>query len=169
EETDEEEENYTDDADRRVLPVQVGLGAGLNRGRDFLHPRIACRLGEYPANRNGAVGDRRYRADEREDERIGHGTLPSKVRRMRSPGRHSEDARGQTCYFASARSKKSSRSWPQNNSPSQTYVGEPNTPRSTDYCVSTLERRAMSGASARATSAAESRPRAVAIAASVAG
>ena len=39
-------EGLADDADRRVLLVQIGLGAFLNGGRDFLHARVAGRSGQ---------------------------------------------------------------------------------------------------------------------------
>ncbi len=54
------QDNEQDDAhecDRAVLAIQIGACAGLNRGRDFLHARIAGRLREDPANGNGAVRD----------------------------------------------------------------------------------------------------------------
>jgi len=78
ENADDEEQDHADDADRRVLAVQVGLGARLDRCGDLLHPRIARRLGEDPLDGNRAVNDGRYRADEREDKRIGHGDSPSR-------------------------------------------------------------------------------------------
>ena len=147
EDADDDEQDDADDADRHVLAVQVGLGAGLDRGGDLLHPRVARRLGEDPADGHRAVDDRRDRADEREDERLDMEISPSKecddreraaasaiavgaaVARSRSCGRTRAAVRwsrqrscdgpaaAKTRYFASARSKKSSRSCPQNSSP----------------------------------------------------
>ena len=51
------EQNDADDGDGGVLPVQVSLGARLNRRGDFLHARIAGRLRQNPAYRNDAVED----------------------------------------------------------------------------------------------------------------
>ena len=43
---DDDEQDDADDADRRVLAVEIGLGAGLDRRGDLLHARIAGRLGQ---------------------------------------------------------------------------------------------------------------------------
>ena len=43
--------------DGAVLPIQIGAGAGLDRGGDFLHARIAGRLRQDPAHGKGAVDD----------------------------------------------------------------------------------------------------------------
>ena len=69
-------------------------------------------------------------------------------RASRSVGaaRSSRARRWQTRYFASLRSKKSSRSCPQNGSPSQTYQGTPNTCASIACAVMASRRAAMSGA-----------------------
>ncbi len=54
---DGKEENDADYRDGGILPVQVGTGARLNGGGDFLHPGIAGRLLQNPAYRNNAVED----------------------------------------------------------------------------------------------------------------
>ncbi len=48
---DDDEQDDADDADRRVLAVEIRLGAGLDRGGDLLHPRVARGLGEDPVDR----------------------------------------------------------------------------------------------------------------------
>ena len=97
EHADQHEEDYADDADRRVLAVEVRLRAGLDCRGDFLHSRIARRFGEDPADGDRAINDRRNRADEREDERIGHENTPcsnvivvKRLSRRRSCGRPGE-------------------------------------------------------------------------------
>ena len=44
-----EEQDRAGDADSRVLPIEVGARAFLDRRRDLLHARIACGLPEDPA------------------------------------------------------------------------------------------------------------------------
>ena len=56
--TQRDEQDDPDDGDGGVLPIQIGLGAGLNRRGDFLHARIARGLRQNPAHRNDAVEDR---------------------------------------------------------------------------------------------------------------
>ena len=57
-----------------VLPVEIGLRAGLDRGGDFAHPVVAGGLLQDPSDRHEAVDDRSGRADEREDEAVGRWT-----------------------------------------------------------------------------------------------
>ncbi len=64
---DDGEQDDADDADGHVLAVEVGLRAGLDRGRDFAHPVVAGRLLHDPADGHAAVDDGGDRADERED------------------------------------------------------------------------------------------------------
>ncbi len=59
-EPEHDEEHDSDDADRRVLPVQVGAGAFLDRSGDFLHSRIAGRLLENPTDGNRPVNNGQY-------------------------------------------------------------------------------------------------------------
>ena len=46
EDAEDDEDHDADDADRRVLAVEVGLRALLDRGRNLLHPRRAGVGGE---------------------------------------------------------------------------------------------------------------------------
>ena len=52
-----DEQDDADDRDGAVLPIQIGPGARLDRRRDFLHARVAGRLRQDPAHRDGAVED----------------------------------------------------------------------------------------------------------------
>ena len=54
-----------DDADRRVLLVQIGLGAFLDGGGDFLHARVAGRSGQ---NRFGRPNSVKQRQDAAHDD-----------------------------------------------------------------------------------------------------
>jgi hypothetical protein len=62
----------TDDADRRVLAVEIGLGAFLNRCGDSLHAVVARRLRQNPLAHDPAVGDCRHGADQCEDQSCCH-------------------------------------------------------------------------------------------------
>jgi len=63
---DDHEQHHADDAYGRVLPVEICLRAGLNRGSNFAHSLVAGRLGQNPADRPGAIRERDDRADKRE-------------------------------------------------------------------------------------------------------
>jgi hypothetical protein len=65
---DDHEQDRADDADRRVLSIEICLRPGLNGGGDFLHAGIAGGLGQDPGDRPGTVYQCGSRADEREDE-----------------------------------------------------------------------------------------------------
>ena len=56
-ESERDEQHDADDGDGRVLAVQVGLGACLDRGGNLLHPRVARGLREDPARHEDAVHD----------------------------------------------------------------------------------------------------------------
>src|ERR1700722_140639 len=57
-ETQGDEQDDSDNGDGGILPIQIRLGARLNRRGDFLHARIARGLSQNPAHRNDAVEDR---------------------------------------------------------------------------------------------------------------
>ncbi len=76
---DDHEQDHADDADRRVLAIEIGLRAGLDRGGDFAHPIVAGRLFHDPADRHDSVDDGCDRADQRENEPFGHGRSPLPV------------------------------------------------------------------------------------------
>ena len=65
---DDDQQDDADDADRRVLTIEIGLRALLDRGGDLLHALVAGRLFHDPADRPAAVDERGDRADEREDK-----------------------------------------------------------------------------------------------------
>src|SRR5206468_13124452 len=65
-------QNDADDADRRVLTVQIRLGARLDRGGDLLHARAAGRLRENLVDPDDPEDDGHNRAGERKDETVGH-------------------------------------------------------------------------------------------------
>src|SRR6185436_5020 len=77
-EAEHDEEHDADDRDRRVLPVQVGARALLDRRRDLLHPGTARGLREYPARHENAVEDGDDAGRDREPERVlhQHGVTP---------------------------------------------------------------------------------------------
>jgi hypothetical protein len=58
----------TDDADRGVLTVEIGLGTFLNGRGDFLHAVVTRRLRQNPLAHDPAVSDCRHRADQRKHQ-----------------------------------------------------------------------------------------------------
>ncbi len=67
-EQDDQEQDHADDADRPVLPVQVRLGAGLDRCGDLLHPGVAGGKRQDRTARHDAVEHRENAADQREQQ-----------------------------------------------------------------------------------------------------
>ena len=51
-------DHRADDGDGGVLPVQIGTGAFLNGGSDFLHARVAGVLAQNPFDRLNAINQR---------------------------------------------------------------------------------------------------------------
>ena len=65
-EADDDEQHDADDRDRRVLAVEIGARAFLDRRGDLLHALVAGGLGQDPADRPDAVENREDRADQRD-------------------------------------------------------------------------------------------------------
>ncbi len=63
-----DEENDTDASDRRVLPVQIGAGALLNRQRDRLHLLVARRKRQQRTRSDRAIEDRARCAHKRNQD-----------------------------------------------------------------------------------------------------
>ncbi len=64
------EQDGADDADRRVLAVQVGLCAFLDGGSDLLHARVARALRQDPAHRDHTVDDRGHGTGQRDPKTV---------------------------------------------------------------------------------------------------
>ena len=71
-EAEDDEQHHADDRDRRVLPVQVGAGALLDRRGDFLHACVACGLRDDPPCHENAVEHGDDAGRDREPERSLH-------------------------------------------------------------------------------------------------
>ena len=95
------EQHHADDGDRGVLPVEVGLGAGLDGRRDVLHARIARRQLENGHHREHAVQNGDYASANRQPQprRGNHAELLTEIRYLvvlrecRARARHPKRAR----------------------------------------------------------------------------
>ena len=66
----DDEQDHPNARDRRVLPVQVGSRALLDRSRDRTHPLVSWRQGEQRLRGQDAIDDGGGRADERHDHAV---------------------------------------------------------------------------------------------------
>ena len=64
----DDKDDHADDADRRVLAGEIGLGAFLDGGSDLLHARRPGVRGENSLGRHDAVGDRERAASNDENK-----------------------------------------------------------------------------------------------------
>ena len=72
----DDRDHDADDADGRVLAVEIGLRPFLHRARDLLHARIAGACSQHLARRHGAIDERQNAARDHDPISLSHCPVP---------------------------------------------------------------------------------------------
>ena len=70
EQSNQDRDDHADDPDRRVLPVEIGLRAFLDRAGDLLHPGVPCGRAEHLAAGDDAVENGQQAEEYRDDHEV---------------------------------------------------------------------------------------------------